>query len=208
MATNIGPIADSSARAVFTTFCVLAVGIALAFTGKVDRKGVSVISMTVNYIFVPALLFNVFASSLSVSSFMYAWSLVVIGIVSVPISLIISYAVAFLIKCEPYFKPWFLFGVTFQNTVALPLVFSATMCAQVQFTNIDNAGEVVFVPNTTTPQTLSPSDCNARGVLYIFLYIFINSLLFWIIAFDFMVGLFFCHSFILRLESNVSRQRP
>jgi len=186
MADHLGAIADASAKAVFTTFVVLLVGVLFAFAGKVDRAGVSVISTTANYIFVPALLFNVFASSLSVGAFAYAWSAVVVGIVAIPVAGVIAWLVAVLIRVEPYFKEFFVFGVSFSNTVALPLVFSASICSTVSFANIDNNGQVVLLPNSTEPETLDSTACNARGVLYIFLYIFINSLIFWIIAFDFM----------------------
>jgi len=186
MADHLGVIADASAKAVFTTFVVLLVGVLLAFANKVDRAGVSVISTTANYIFVPALLFHVFASSLSVGAFSYAWSAVVVGVVAIPVSGVIAWLVAVLIRVEPYFKEFFIFGVSFSNTVALPLVFSASICSTVSFANIDNDGRVVLKPNSTEADVLSPTDCNTRGVLYIFLYIFVNSLIFWIIAFDFM----------------------
>jgi predicted permease len=187
----VATIADTSARAVFTVFCVLFVGVAMAYAGKVDRKGLSVISTTLNYLFVPALLFNSMAQGLSLEALNFAWSLTIVGILVIPITAAIAFPILLLDRPVQWFRPWFIFGLTFQNTVALPLVFVATICDQIQFSKRTPSGDLILAngTSTTTPPTytlFTPTECRVRGELYIFLYIFVNSLIFWVVAFEVM----------------------
>jgi hypothetical protein len=81
-------------------------------------------------------------------------------------------------KSPSWFRSWFVFGCTFQNTVALPLVLIQTICTQLTF-EVRIPGQNYTIPLTTV-------ECIAKSQTYIFLYIFLNSLVFWIIAYDVM----------------------
>lgn len=79
-----------------------------------------------------------------------------------------------------------MFAATFQNTVALPLVLITTVCSQIKVPSKDPVTGVVIVTGNGTVKMLTMDECVVKGQLYIFLYIFLHSFLFWIVAYDMM----------------------
>jgi hypothetical protein len=113
------------------------------------------------------------------------WVVAIVGVVTAPISAIFSYPSMVLSKPPDWFRPWFLFGVTFQNTVALPLVLIQTICSQIRSPLRDQSGTIVTEGNGTIVW-MDIQECVTQGNLYIFMYIFLHSLLFWVVAYDLM----------------------
>jgi len=136
-------------------------------------------------IFVPAILFDSFGAGLSVEALQSLWVVAIIGLVTVPISAIISYPMMVISRPPDWFRDWFLFGATFQNTVALPLVLIQTICSQITVPKRDSSGAILKGSNDTT-LVMTQQECTTRGELYIFMYIFLHSLLFWVVAYDLM----------------------
>lgn len=109
----------------------------------------------------------------------------IIGACTIPVSAIISYPAMILSRPPIWFREWFLFGATFQNTVALPLVLIQTICAQIVVPKRDAGGAIITNGNGTAIM-MTQYECQERGELYIFMYIFLHSLFFWVVAYDVM----------------------
>lgn len=135
--------------------------------------------------FVPAILFDSFGAGLSVEAIKTLWVVAVIGLLTAPLSALVSYPGMVLSRPPVWFREWFMFGATFQNTVALPLVLIQTICSQVRAPNRDESGAVQFDSNGTVLYLTQP-ECQTKGELYIFMYVFLHSLLFWVVAYDVM----------------------
>ncbi|KAH9254234.1 hypothetical protein BASA81_007835 [Batrachochytrium salamandrivorans] len=181
MSLNIGQIADTSTRAVCSMLVVLVVGILFAYFKKIDMQGLSSVGQAISYLYVPAILFYSFAKGLSVDVFEGGgWMLIVLGAVTMPLSTLMAYPFMRVGQTPDWFQRWFLFGCTFQNTVAMPLVLIQTICSQIDFAK----------SNTTTNEFLTSEECIAKAQTYLFLYIFVNGLMFWVVAYDIMPSKF------------------
>lgn len=89
--SEIGAVADAAGRAVVSMFLVLGVGVTFAYCGKIDQQGLASMAETINFIFVPAILFNSMGQSLSIDAMRQAWTLVVVGLLTAPVSALASY---------------------------------------------------------------------------------------------------------------------
>lgn len=188
MSLNVAQIADTSTRAVFSMLIVLVVGIVFAYFKKIDTQGLSSAGQAISYLYVPAILFYSFAKGLSVDVFEGGgWMLIVLGAVTVPLSALMAYPFMRAGQTPDWFQRWFLFGCTFQNTVAMPLVLIQTICYQIDFAKPPNPANPA---NATTSELLTSEECIARAQTYLFLYIFVNGLMFWIVAYDIMPSRF------------------
>lgn len=160
--TDIGPIASASFRAVLSMLVVLLVGVTFAYFKKIDRQGLASVGQALNYLYIPAIMFYSFANGLSIEVFESAWSLIILGGVTIPLSAVVAYPFMLMSKPPIWFRTWFVFGATFQNTLALPLVLVQTVCTQIDFPKLDINTNKVIMDGNGTIVTMTDFECISK----------------------------------------------
>jgi len=151
-----------------------------------DRQGVALFSSLSNYLFLPSLFFIRLGGTLSLETFKYAWIVSVVGIGSNLFNVFLSFLYLPVGKPSQEITPWFIFALSFPNSVALPLVLMASLCSQL---NIEAPRHYIeqnlleVEENTTDIRYLSSLECIEIAELYIFLYGIFIVLFIWMIAF-------------------------
>jgi hypothetical protein len=100
-----------------------------------------------------------------------AWVLIILGAVTIPISAILAYPMMVFSQSPTWFRRWFLFGATFQNTVALPLVLIQTICTQVTFAKVDLTNGMPVRDTNNSIIYLNSFECIVRVGFCYFLFV-------------------------------------
>lgn len=171
----VGALFRMSIESVATLLLQYIAGGAAGYTGLVSEADVRPLGTITNLLLVPCLSISSLGRGLSVEVFVTqnGWVLVVIGFVSSLCYAAIGFALRLIAKPEPAFARLFVIMLAIPNIVAIPIALTQSLC-------LFGAFDVEFEGDR--------AKCVERALAYIFLYVSLDSINTFIIAFSYMAA--------------------
>jgi len=171
---SLGSLVVMSIESVATLLLQYLVGALVAYNGLVAEADVRAFGNTMNLILIPCITVVSLGRGITYDLFFSdgGWVLAVIGFTSSLAYAAIGFGLRLIAKPDPAFARLFVVMLAIPNIVAIPISLSESLC---QYGAFDD-------------EFTSRSSCSDRARAYVFLYISLDAMNTWVIAFAYLVA--------------------
>jgi len=123
-----GTIALAALKATGSVASISAIGVALAWKGKLDKVGLKALGTLTFWLILPSLTFTSVGGGMSIEYWQEFWGLFLFGVAICLVGFLVGRAIVPLSGVSRAFKPWFVLACAFPNIFAIPLVYIEAIC--------------------------------------------------------------------------------
>ncbi|GBG28756.1 Protein PIN-LIKES 3 [Hondaea fermentalgiana] len=178
--TDVGDLMWTSAKAVLPVFFIMILGSWFVHKGLLDAKAAGALSWLAKYLYSPSLVFVRLGKSFSLEVFSRVGILMPMGVIVLMFNFIMGVLMVPLAKPTRSFRKWFIFSITFQNSMGLPLIFITAVCAGGRIRRPET--EIIEYSLSGEDQFYTATECTETGELYLVIYMAIPYVLVFIVA--------------------------
>mmetsp|Transcript_45154 Transcript_45154/g.72332 ORF Transcript_45154/g.72332 Transcript_45154/m.72332 type:complete len:416 (+) Transcript_45154:375-1622(+) len=173
--TSVADVFWLSFSSILPVFLIILIGVVCVKYEVLDTAGIKTLSRLLKWVIIPSMFFVRLGGGISIDLLKEVWMVVVAAVSSTLLNMLLSFFVlAPLAAPDPSFRPWFHISMTFPNLVALPLMFTYSLCRQASLKH--NVQLDINGTRSSEDVVYAKEECVDRAELLIFIYAIIPTL--------------------------------